>query len=178
MKKYENVNLPRVFNITGGLTCAYMVIKYYKPGDLVIFCDTSREHPKTYKFLNDFEAFEGIPIIRLKWKGMENTFDSLLCSKKYKVIPNRMKRICTVELKINTQKAYLRSIGILSFENIIGFRPDEKRRVLASRANQKFKKVHNKFPLYDDNINKAVVVDYWKNKPYSLEIPSILGNCT
>ena len=54
----------RIFNFSGGRTSAYMVIKYYQQGDLVIFCDTEREHPKTYKFINDFEAHENIPIIR------------------------------------------------------------------------------------------------------------------
>ena len=50
--------MQRVFNFSGGKTSAYMVIKYWREGDLVIFTDTGREHPKTYKFINDFEAFE------------------------------------------------------------------------------------------------------------------------
>jgi 3'-phosphoadenosine 5'-phosphosulfate sulfotransferase (PAPS reductase)/FAD synthetase len=45
--------MQRVINFSGGKTSAYMTIKYYKPGDLVIFCDTGREHFKTYKFIND-----------------------------------------------------------------------------------------------------------------------------
>jgi hypothetical protein len=35
--------LPRVFNFSGGQTSAYMVIKYSKPEDIVIFTDTGRE---------------------------------------------------------------------------------------------------------------------------------------
>lgn len=168
--------MKRIFNFSGGKTSAYMVIHYYQPGDLVIFCDTGREHDKTYKFINDFEAFENIPVIRLKNTNTDDPFTSLLEKKKYKIIPNRTKRICTLELKINTCKRYLRSVGILSFENFIGFRYDEPIRV--KRRKQKWKKVVDKFPLYEDKIDKQIINHYWSKKEYTLEIPSILGNCT
>jgi 3'-phosphoadenosine 5'-phosphosulfate sulfotransferase (PAPS reductase)/FAD synthetase len=71
-----------------------MTILEYKQGDLVIFCDTGREHDKTYKFLNDFEAFENIPIVRLKYEG---GFERLI--EKRKALPNIMMRFCTIELK-------------------------------------------------------------------------------
>lgn len=67
--KIHSKKMKRVFNFSGGRTSAFMVIHYYKPGDIVIFCDTGREHPKTYKFINDFEAYEQIPIIRLQHEG-------------------------------------------------------------------------------------------------------------
>jgi 3'-phosphoadenosine 5'-phosphosulfate sulfotransferase (PAPS reductase)/FAD synthetase len=168
--------MQRVINFSGGKTSAYMTIQEYKEGDLVIFCDTGREHPKTYKFINDFEAHENIPIIRLKYGNADNPFKYLLEKKKYKVIPNRVKRFCTDELKIKTCKRYLKSIGILTFENFIGFRSDEPLRV--KRRVQKFKKVIDKFPLYEKGITKEMINDYWSSKPYNLEIPSILGNCT
>ena len=116
--------MQRVINFSGGKTSAYMTIQEYKEGDLVIFCDTGREHPKTYKFINDFEAFENIPIIRLKYEG---GFEALL--KKTKGIPNQFKRYCTVELKVKTARRYLRSLKITKYENLIGFRYDEPLRV-------------------------------------------------
>lgn len=168
--------MQRVINFSGGKTSAYMTIQEYREGDLVIFCDTGREHPKTYKFINDFEANENIPIIRLKYDNADNPFTHLLQKKKYRVIPNRVKRFCTDELKIKTSKRYLRSIGVITFENFIGFRADEPLRV--KRRTQKFKKVFDKFPLYEKGITKEIINDYWSKKPYTLEIPSILGNCT
>ena len=168
--------MQKIINFSGGKTSAYMTIHEYKKEDLVIFCDTGREHPKTYKFINDFEANENIPIIRLKWNNIENPFTELLKRKNYKIIPNRVKRFCTDELKIKTSKRYLRTIGIRKFENFIGFRADEKRRVLNRKF--KFKNVIDKFPLYEKGINKKMINDYWSKKPYNLEIPSILGNCT
>lgn len=161
----------RIFNFSGGKTSAYMVIHYYKPGDLVIFCDTGREHPKTYKFINDFEAFENIPIIRLQYEG---GFEGMLSKKQG--VPNQFKRYCTVELKIKTCRRYLRSLGIMKYENFVGFRYDEPLRV--KRRKQMWKQVIDKFPLYEDKIDKQIINHYWSQKPYNLEIPSILGNCT
>ena len=45
--------MKRVINFSGGKTSALMTIMNYREGDLVIFTDTGREHPKTYKFIND-----------------------------------------------------------------------------------------------------------------------------
>jgi hypothetical protein len=168
--------LPRVFNFSGGRTSAYMTIKFWQPGDLVIFCDTGREHPKTYKFINDFEAFENIPVIRLKYYDSEKPFTELLKRKKYKCLPNRVKRFCTDELKIKVCKRYLRSVGIRRFINFVGFRFDEPLRV--KRRVQKFKNVIDQFPLYETGINKSMIDLFWSKKEYNLEIPSILGNCT
>jgi len=165
------MSIAKVFNFSGGKTSAYMVIKYYKPGDLVIFCDTGREHPKTYKFINDFEAYEKIPIIRLSYQG---EFRELI--KKKKAIPNQFKRFCTIELKIKTCRRYLRKQGLIKYENFVGFRYDEPLRV--KRRKQMWKQVKDVFPLYDDKIEKKHINAYWESKSYTLEIPSILGNCT
>jgi hypothetical protein len=163
--------MQRIINFSGGKTSAYMTILEYRQGDLVIFCDTGREHPKTYKFINDFEANENIPVIRLQYEG---GFRELL--KKKHAIPNNFKRFCTIELKIKTCRRYLRSLGISKYENLVGFRYDEPLRV--KRRKQMWKNVVDSFPLYDKKIDKQIVNEYWKNKSYTLEIPSILGNCT
>lgn len=138
--------------------------------DIVLFTDTKREHPLTYKFIDDFEKNEGINVTRISYDG---GYDSMV--RKQKFLPNQAMRICTTELKIKTAKRYLRSIGIQKFESYIGFRADEERRVKG--YNQMFKKVIPKFPLYEMGITKEDVNQYWLTKDYTLEIPSILGNC-
>lgn len=165
--------MKRVINFSGGKTSALMTI-LLKPtaDDIVLFTDTGREHPLTYKFIDDFERNENIKVTRISYKGK---FDGFLQSKNYKRIPNRMMRTCTEELKINTSKRYLRQLGFRSFENYIGFRFDEPKRVLQFK--EKFKKVKTLFPLYEQGINKEMVNQYWFNKSYNLDIPSILGNC-
>lgn len=164
----------RVINFSGGKTSALMTILNYRQGDLVIFADTGREHEKTYKFIHDFEAFENIPIIKVMHDG---GFRGMLEKGGFKTMPNRVKRICTLELKIKTAKRWLRkNYGKQDYEWLVGFRADEERRV--KKYNSFVNYIHPKFPLYDQGIDKAMVNDYWSKKPYTLEIPAILGNCT
>jgi 3'-phosphoadenosine 5'-phosphosulfate sulfotransferase (PAPS reductase)/FAD synthetase len=173
--KSKTKSMVNVFNFSGGRTSAYMVIKYWKEGDLVIFTDTGREHPKTYKFINDFEAYEKIPVIRTSLNQSNDAFREMLAKKKFKALPHRMKRFCTPELKVKVAKRFLRSMGIQHFNNFIGFRVDEPNRI---KNKIYYKKVHNKYPLFYDGITKQMILEYFKNKPYDLEIPHILGNCT
>lgn len=162
--------MQRVINFSGGRTSALMTILEYKPGDIVIFCDTGREHEKTYKFIHDFEAFENIPIVKLKYEG---GFERLI--EKKKALPNIMMRFCTVELKIKTARRYLRSLGYNGYVNFIGFRHDEPLRI--KRRKKMWQKVTDVFTLNDLKITKADVIEYWNKKPYDLEIPPLLGNC-
>ena len=163
--------MKRVINFSGGKTSALMTI-LLKPtvNDIVLFTDTGREHPLTYKFIDDFERNEGIKVTRISYEGK---FDAFV--RKEKFLPNQSMRLCTINLKIKTAKRYLRSLGIQTFESYIGFRSDEERRVKGYK--QHHKKVHPKFPLYDMGISKADVIQYWLSKSYNLEVPSILGNC-
>ena len=101
----------------------------------------------------------------------------MLEHKKWKLIPNRVKRECTIELKIKTAKRWLRAnYGKQNYEWLVGFRADEERRVKGYEKRQAY--IHPRFPLYEAGIDKAYVNDYWSKKPYTLEIPAILGNCT
>jgi hypothetical protein len=170
--------MKRVINFSGGKTSALMTI-LLKPNDddIVLFTDTGREHPLTYKFIDDFERNENIKVHRAEYTspsapGLKG-FDALIENKKY--VPNRMQRFCTSELKILTAKKYLRILGVRTFENYIGFRADEPNRV--KNYNNKYKRVFPKFPLFDKGVNKEMVNQYWLTRPYTLEIPSILGNC-
>lgn len=170
--------MKRVINFSGGKTSALMTI-LLKPteDDIVLFTDTGREHPATYKFIADFEKYEGIKVHKATYthersQGL-NGFDALTNWKTF--LPNRVTRLCTSELKINTAKRYLRSLGIRKFENYIGFRADEMHRV--KKNVQRFKNVTPKYPLIDLGVTKEMVDQYWLTRPYTLEIPSILKNC-
>jgi len=164
----------RVINFSGGKSSAMMTILEYNPKtDYVVFCDTGREHPKTYKFINDFEAFEEIPIIRL---GGKKSYEKYLAKRGFEEIPNMMKRSCTIELKIKIARRWCRKVIGMKYVNMLGFRSDEQHRIL--RNKKRWVQVENKFPLDERNINKHLVNEYWNKKNYNLEIPSILGNCT
>lgn len=170
MKEYK-----RVINFSGGLSSAMMtILEYNQETDIVIFADTGREHPKTYKFLNDFEAFENIPITRLIYENEFGKGFTALYTKKT-IIPNRQFRTCSVELKINLATRFCRkTLGLKKFDWLIGFRADERSRERKYEC-QKYKTP--KFPLIERNVVLSDVYQYWANKPYTLEIPRILGNC-
>jgi hypothetical protein len=167
--------MKKIINFSGGKTSALMAIQNYNEGDTVLFTDTMREHPMTYKFIDDFEKYENIPVTRITYDG--GGFDAMLSKKGYRQIPNRVKRICTLELKIRTAKRYVRKQwGKQDYEWLVGFRADEERRVKGYNSYVAY--IHPRFPLYDAGITKEMVNEYWSNKPYTLEIPPILGNCT
>lgn len=168
----NNNIMQRVINFSGGRTSAYMTLMEYKYGDLVIFTDTGREHPKTYEFIDNFESEESIPIIRLKYEG---GFKRLIS--KRKMLPNVAMRFCTIELKIKTARRYLRSIGIKNYINIMGFRYDEPNPNRVKDWKEYWKTVKTIFPLYEKKITKPIIIEFWKNKSYNLETPPILGNC-
>ncbi|TSJ40956.1 hypothetical protein FO440_14565 [Mucilaginibacter corticis] len=168
----------RVFNLSGGKSSAYMTILCEPaPDDIVLFTDTGREHPATYKFLDEIEKHEGFKIHRAAYTHRRSPgltgFDALTKWKRY--LPNRVRRICTVELKIMVARRYLRPLIGLKFEQYIGFRADEERRVRNYKST--YKGTVTKFPLYEKGITKAMVDAFWLSKPYTLEIPAIQGNC-
>ena len=146
-----------------------MTAEYYKPGDIVIFCDTGREHEGTYKFVDDFERIEGIRIERVIG------FDFSSYIKEKKKVPNIKMRWCTVEAKIKPARKFLIELGIKEYLNFIGFRFDEKSRIVSHV--ERYKNVKTIFPLFKYGIDKQFVLDYWNKKSYNLEIPQILGNC-
>lgn len=170
--------MKRVINFSGGKTSALMTILLNPtPDDIVLFTDTGREHPATYKFIDDFEKNEGIYVHRAtythhKAPGLTG-FDAMIASKVY--LPNKMKRICTTELKVITARRYIRPLIGMKFEQHIGFRFDEKHRIAKFRPT--YKQSLPKFILNELGVTKEMVIQYWLSKPYHLEIPAILGNC-
>ena len=171
----REITYRRIINFSGGLTSAMMTILEYNPEtDIVLFSDTGREHPKTYKFLNDFEAFEKIPIHRVIYKNEFGSGFTALYTKK-KIIPNRQFRTCSVELKIKMATRYARKdLGLKKMDWLIGFRSDEKNRVDNYEC-EKYKSP--KFPLYEKGLTLEDVYSFWACRNYTLEIPRILGNC-
>lgn len=146
-----------------------MVLMNYKPDDIVIFCDTGREDKDTYRFVDDFSREENIPIIKLTGDWRKEVI------KAEQMIPNKFKRKCTINLKVKKARRYLRSIGLFSYLQFIGFRYDEPTRVKDYK--QQWEKVNTEFPLYSAGVCKPEILLFFAGKSYDLRIPSILGNC-
>jgi hypothetical protein len=161
--------MKRVFHFSGGRTSGMMVMKNYQPGDIVIFCDTTREDDDTYRFVKDFEKYTGIKIVWLTGDWRREVI------KAEKMIPNKFKRKCTINLKIKKARRYLRSIGWFRYTQFVGFRADEPNRVREYKTG--WKAVTTVFPLHQDGITKSMVNNFWEPYSWKLQIPSILSNC-
>ena len=162
-----------VFNFSAGETSGYMTIKFYKPGDIVLFCNTTRENPSALEFIKQFEINENIPVIQLQLPGGWDGF--LQKWNKGKSLPNRTMRECTLELKVRTARRWCRKNIGMAYNNFIGFRYDEPERV--AKHKEKWQRVKTIFPLFQLGITKPMINEYWQAKPYRLFTPGILGNC-
>jgi 3'-phosphoadenosine 5'-phosphosulfate sulfotransferase (PAPS reductase)/FAD synthetase len=90
-----------------------------------VFCDTHKELPETYEYLNKLEAFLGKPIVRL---SDERGFDHWL--KIYgNYLPSSRMRWCTKILKIKPFEKYVGDDSVLMY---VGIRDDEDRSAYVS----------------------------------------------
>lgn len=159
----------RVFHFSAGHSSAKMVLDNYRKGDLVIFCDTGREHEDTYRFLKDFTERTGIPVVILRGDFRKEVII------KERMVPNRYKRKCTINLKIKKARRYLRSIGWFRYTQFIGFRFDEPDRYKDYVG--WWKAVDTIFPLVDAGETEESVEAFWSPVSWKLGIPKILKNC-
>ena len=83
--------------------------------------------------------------------------------------------MCTRELKQRPIMSYMRSLGYKprQYKIALGIRADETRRVSTSaRQNNVI------YPLVDAGVDKEMILDWWKEQPFDLEILEHQGNCT
>ena len=133
-----------IINFSGGRTSAYMTKRLIDEGltdYIVIFQNTGKEMPQTLDFINECDKRWNLNIVWLEYRYGNNfevvtyetasrdgrPFEELIQYKKH-FLPNIMTRYCTDQLKIQTLRRYLQSIGIKEWTNYNGIRFDEPRR--------------------------------------------------
>jgi len=113
-----------------------------------VFCDTEKELPETYAYLEKLEAFLNRPIVRLKREGQG--FDDLLAARNG-FLPSGQMRWCTQYLKIEPFERY---VGDDRAYMYIGIRADENRQgYISTKPN-----LIPKYPFREDGIDKAGVM--------------------
>jgi hypothetical protein len=111
-----------------------------------VFCDTRKELPETYAYLQKIEAYLGKPIVQL-WD--ERGFDHWLTVFR-NCLPSTRMRWCTKLLKIKPFEKY---IGNDDVNMYVGIRADEDRTAyISSKPN-----IHAKYPFKEDSIDYAGV---------------------
>jgi 3'-phosphoadenosine 5'-phosphosulfate sulfotransferase (PAPS reductase)/FAD synthetase len=175
-----------IINFSGGRTSAYMTKRLIDEGltdYLVCFQNTGKEMPKTLDFINQCDKKWNLNIVWLEYRQPANfeivnyetasrdsrPFDELL-KQRPSGIPNQYFRFCTSELKINTLKRYLKSIGITEYTSFNGIRYDEPSRWGKAQA-------ETELPLVKWKITKKDILDFWSKQDFDLEVLEPYGNC-
>lgn len=179
-----------IINFSGGRTSAYMTKRLIDEGGeyLVTFQNTGKEMPQTLDFINECDKRWGLNIVWLEYRYGNNfevvtyetasrdgrPFDELIQHKKH-FLPNTMTRYCTDQLKIQTARRYLQSIGLKEWTSYNGIRFDEPRRWSKMRNLPNYQELE--LPLVKWKTTKADVLNWWKQQDFDLQVNEPYGNC-
>lgn len=183
---------------SGGRTSAYMtkiLLERWKDkyeNIVVVFANTGQENEQTLEFVRDCDdnfRFNTIwveaevnpkmgkgtahRIVNFETASRDGRpFEDVI--RKYG-IPNQTWQICSRELKENTVRSYIRSIGWKrkDYVSAIGIRADEVHRVSANMVKQRVI-----YPLVEDfPRSKQYVLNWWRKQTFDLNLREHQGNC-
>ena len=187
---------PTCISFSGGRTSAYMLWRVLQsnnglPAEAVVcFANTGKEDEATLRFVRDCGEHWGVPITWLEYRNDDagfavvnfetasrggQPFEAIIQKRNF--LPNPVARFCTVELKIQPEHKFLRSIGWTEWENMVGIRSDEPRRVAKIRANPSGGKAGAEriMPLAEAGIIKRDVSEFWMRSTFDLGLPNMGG---
>lgn len=183
-----------VLSFSGGRTSAYMTIELLKQekykNSVVLFANTGKEDEGTLRFVNDVDNFIGNKIIWVEYCPEKNykvvnfksasrngqPFEALIKKRKY--VPNVVTRYCTQELKIRVMKKYCKEeLKWKHWTNLVGIRYDEPQRWNKSKSVERKEVFDIEHPLVKMKVTKQIILDYWKNMLFDLNINEHEGNC-
>lgn len=148
-----------VLSLSGGKdSTALAVFMQDKVSEMeYVFCDTGKELPETYEYLNKIEAYLGKPIERL---NADTGFDHWL-EVFQGFLPSAQMRWCTKNLKLKPFEKYVGDDTVYSY---IGIRADEDRMGYVSKKPN----LIPVFPFKDAGITKADVFRILEDSGLSL----------
>lgn len=196
MRDPFKINSPTCISFSGGRTSAYMLWRVLQsngglPAEAVVcFANTGKEEEATLRFVQDCSERWGVPITWLEYQQDEPRFKVVDFNsaarhgepfsqiiEKRNFLPNPVARFCTVELKIQPELRYLKSLGWTDWDNMVGIRADEPRRVSKIKANPSGGKSgpDRIMPLAEAGVRKEDVGAFWSSQPFDLGLPNIGG---
>lgn len=193
---------PALVSFSGGRTSGYMLHEIlaaydgHLPGDVhIVFANTGKEREETLRFVHDCQVRWRAPIRWLEYdedpdgkptfrevshnsasrKG--EPFEQVIRRKKY--LPNAVTRFCTIELKIRTMSHFMMAHGYKHWNNVVGLRYDEGRRVLKAleRNDSNKERFKTVMPLSTAKVTKPDVMAFWRAQPFDLQLKPYEGNC-
>ena len=195
------IDSPTAISFSGGRTSAYMLWRVLQsngglpPEAIVCFANTGKEDEATLRFVRDCGVNWGVEIHQLEFRDADPAFERVdfdiasrngepfeALIKKRNYLPNPVTRFCTVELKVRTMHRYLKSIGWVEWESMLGIRADEQRRVAKIGQQDYGKHETKRAPLATAGITKEHVGEFWRNQAFDLYLPNnngvtMHGNC-
>lgn len=189
---------PALISFSGGRTSAYMLWRILQahggqlPSDVVVaFTNTGKEREETLRFVAECGARWDVDIRWLEWRARsgESRFAEVTFETAARlgepfaarieasgILPNSFMRICTIDLKVETMRAFVRSLGWERCVNAVGLRRDEGKRVARqlSRPDTLWSAV---CPLFETGITRDDVMEFWSTQPFDLGLHPWEGNC-
>lgn len=183
--------MKNIINFSGGRTSAYMCKRLIDEGlqdYIVTFQNTGKEMPQTLDFINECDNRWKLNIVWLEYRYGNNfkvvnyktasrdgrPFDELIAWKKG-FLPNTMMRFCTDQLKIQTSKRFLKSIGLTEWTIYNGIRYDEPKRWSKMKNLPNYMELE--MPLVKWKVVKQDVLDFFKKQDFDLLLNEPYGNC-
>jgi len=199
MNPYK-INSPALISFSGGRTSGFMlhnIIHAYGgklPDDIyVVFANTGKEAPETLDFVHavsekwgvhinwlELEIAEERPIWRTKIVDYKTAsrkgepFDLLIEKRPY--LPNPVTRFCTSELKIKVMYRFMKNIkGYKDWNNVIGLRYDEPRRIASAKKASDYEVWENVLPMHDAKHTVKDVTEFWNKQNFDLNLTNAYG---
>ena len=198
------ISEPTCISFSGGRTSAYMLWRVLQAGGgvlpsqaIVCFANTGKEDEATLRFVQDCSERWNVPITWVEYRAAVpgfavvdfdsasregEPFEAMI--RKEKFLPSPVQRICTSRLKIRTMHKFLKAQGWSEWDQMVGLRADEQRRVAKVRARPSPEGMHETMvlPLASAGVSVGEVGDFWAKHPFTLDLATykgrtLAGNC-
>lgn len=190
---------PALISFSGGRTSAYMLKMMldaaggaFAPDVHVAFANTGKEREETLRFVHECQVRWGVPIHWLEWRAMPDRFEEVTFETANRTgapfeglielrgrLPNALQRFCSRELKVEPIKAFCRSLGWERWQNVIGLRFDEGRRVRnkLSENDNGGHRWKSAMPLFSAGVTRDDIMEFWSQQDFDLGLQPYEGNC-
>ncbi|MDR3220770.1 MAG: phosphoadenosine phosphosulfate reductase family protein [Candidatus Accumulibacter sp.] len=188
---------PTGVSFSGGRSSAYMLWRILDANSglpentRICFANTGKEAEATLRFVRECGARWQAPITWIEYRDdpvgfalvdfagasrRGEPFEALIRKRRY--LPNPVARLCTGHLKVKTMHRFLRQCGWEEWDQCIGIRADEPRRVAKIRARGHSTESSHEtmcLPLADAGVTVRDVAAFWKAQPFDLELLTVNG---
>lgn len=162
------------------------------PVDTVVcFANTGKEVEATLRFVHECSVRWQVPIQWLEYRDalpgfavvdfasasrQGEPFEALIRKRQY--LPNPVAWGCTTSLKIRAMHKFVRSLGWTDWDQFIGIRADEQRRVAKIRTRGHSTESSREtmcMPLAEAGVSVREVTAFWQAQPFDLELLTVNG---